>query len=105
MEQGTGLVKMGTELQKIGTELEKIGTELVKLGTELVLLYRCSDYRNNSERFFRKFRIRNEVPIIGTSGNPGPNRPPAWQIWCGRANGNKLVLTPTTTATPSPPSK
>ena len=72
MEQGTGLVKMGTELQKIGTELEKIGTELVKIGAELVLLSRCSDYRNNSERFFRKFRIRNKVPIIGTSGNPEP---------------------------------
>ena len=67
------MVKIGTELEKIGTELEKIGTEMVKLGTELVLLSRGSDYRNNSERFFRKFRIRNEVPIIGTSGNPGLN--------------------------------
>ena len=29
-----------------------------------------SDNRNKSERFFRKYRIRYEVPIIGTSGNP-----------------------------------
>ena len=71
--EGTELVKKGTYVEKIGTELERIGTELVKIGTELVLSSKCSDYWYRFECVFRKFRIRYKVPIIGTSGDPGPN--------------------------------
>ena len=38
---------------------------------------KCTDYRYKSEQIFRKYRIRYEIPIIGTSEFPEiPPTPP-----------------------------
>ena len=54
-----------------GSNSEQDWSELVRIGQIRNRIGKIGQNRNDSERFFRKFRIRNEVPIIGTSGNPG----------------------------------
>ena len=53
-----------------GSNSEQDWSELVRIGQIRNRIGQIGQNRNDSERFFRKFRIRNEVPIIGTSGNP-----------------------------------
>ena len=56
---------------QIRNKMVKFGTGLVRIGQIRNRIGQIGQNRNDSEWFFRKFRIRNVVPIIGTSGNPG----------------------------------
>jgi len=60
------LVKIGTEWVKIGTELGRIGQNRNRIG-------QIDQNQNDLEQIYGKYRIRNKVPIIGTSGNPAIN--------------------------------
>ena len=50
------------------------GTVIRVKGGDCFVLFtkKCTDYRYKSVRFFRKYRIRYEIPIIGTSEFPEP---------------------------------